>query len=547
MNKLTLLAIVWILFIPAAYGQLTESISRTFKLKIENKQELLEKLRRENLARELLWKQELEKARQNLPETHRVSENTKIEVKPSVALVTADDGSEEMNLRLLFSYMTTVAQHSVRTSVSNVTDDFPIGAYNALSSNACMLTCNFIKQKTETELAKYFVPGGKVTVRITGETDGSPIQSQIEYKGEYGDFFNKMIYLNGAINNMTVTQQSGITSNGQLAFLRTQGVEEFMKTYMDTLQRTTNTYQIYAVENKEKGNQYRKISIELTIHGAFNEEMNSLADARKENPADTIPDVNLDIPVTGKSNPDCFALIIANENYLSPIASVPFACSDGEVFRDYCVKTLGIPERQVKLVKDATLNQACDGIDWLQGVMKNWEGKAKAYVFYAGHGVPDNQTNSAYLVPVDANPSKPEQLYALDKLFATLGEIEARHLTFFLDACFSGTRRNGEMLIEGTRGVVIKPKESRLKGKTIVISAADGYQTAYPFKAKRHGIFTYFLLKSLKESKGEISYGDLFRQVSENVRKETSLDSKEQTPTVNTSAPMQDYWTELKF
>lgn len=549
MNRLTILLILLgTMLCSVTYGQISESVSKTFKLKVENKQELLEKLRRENRTRELLWKQELENTRKKLSETQKVSEQTKIEIKPSVVLQIADDGSEEMNLKLQFSYSTSVSQYAFRTSVSSNTDDYPAGAYNAMLSNACMLTCNFIKKKTETELARYFIPGQKVTVKITGETDGTPIARKIDYSGEYGDFFNKMIYLNGDINGMTVTKQSGITDNGQLAFLRTQGVEEFMKTYMDTLQRTQNTYQIYAIENQEKGDQYRRISIELTIHGAFNQEMNALADAKKNTGTPLeVSDVNMDIPVTGKNNADCFALIVANENYNSLIATVPFALSDGEVFRDYCLKTLGIPERQIRLVKNVTLNGLTDGVDWLCGTMKSWNGKAKAIVFYAGHGVPDAETNSAYLIPTDANPTKTSQLYSLEKLYGTLNEIECQSLTFFLDACFSGTRRNGQMLVEGTRGVVIKPKTNQLKGNTVVFSAADGYQTAHPFKAQQHGLFTYYLLKSLKESKGEISYGKLFNQVKENVAKEASLDAKEQTPTVNVSTKLMNDWQNIKF
>ncbi|MEG1588811.1 MAG: caspase family protein [Mucinivorans sp.] len=533
---------------PAAFGQISESVSKSFKLKVENKEELLEKLRRENLVRERLWKQEMENTRKKLSETQKVSENTKIEIKPSVVLQTTDDGSEEMNLKLLFSYSSTVSQYAVRTSVSSNTDDYPAGAYNAMSSNACMLTCNFIKKKSETELARYFVPGQKVTIKITGETDGTAIARKINYNGEYGNFFNKMIYLNGQINNMTVTKESGITDNGQLAFLRTQGVEEFMKTYMDTLQRTDNTYQIYAIENQEKGDQYRRISIEITIHGAFNQQMNELSDAKKNTDAQPqISDVNLDIPVSDKVRSDYFALIIANENYNPLISSVPFALDDGEIFKEYCIKTLGIPQRQIRIVRDATLNGMSDGVDWLSGTMKSWNGKAKALVFYAGHGVPNGQTNAAYLIPSDANPTKPDQLYSLEKLYHTLGAIDCQCLTFFIDACFSGTRRNGEMLVEGTRGVVIKPKTDQLKGNTVVFSAADGYQTAHPFKEKRHGLFTYFLLKSIKDSAAEISYGDLFEQIKDNVSKESSLDSKEQTPTINVSSNLSVDWKNLKF
>jgi len=110
-----------------------------------------------------------------------------------------------------------------------------------------------------------------VDAKITGATDGTPIRSRIAYKGEYGDFTDEPITLNGAPYNMTVTQKSGVTTNGQLAFLRTQGVEDFLKTQVEPLKHTENTFQSIAVENKEKGGGYRRVSVEMTIRGAFTE------------------------------------------------------------------------------------------------------------------------------------------------------------------------------------------------------------------------------------------------------------------------------------
>ena len=120
-------------------------------------------------------------------------------------------------------------------------------------------------------LADYLKEGTKVDVRITGATDGVPIRSKIAYKGEYGDFVDKPITLNGSPYNMTVTQKTSVTTNGQLAFLRTQGVEDFLKTQVETLKHTENTFQEVAVENKEKGGGYRRVSVEMTLRGVLPE------------------------------------------------------------------------------------------------------------------------------------------------------------------------------------------------------------------------------------------------------------------------------------
>ena len=129
--------------------------------------------------------------------------------------------------------------------------------------------CNFLKSKMENELAEYLKPDTKVEIKVTGATDGTPIRSKIDYKGEYGDFTDKDITLNGEPYKMTVTRQTGVKTNGQLAFLRTEGVEQFLKAQVEPLRQTDNTFEEFAVENKEKGGGYRRVSVEITIKNAF--------------------------------------------------------------------------------------------------------------------------------------------------------------------------------------------------------------------------------------------------------------------------------------
>ena len=76
-------------------------------------------------------------------------------------------------------------------------------------------------------------------------------------------------------------------------------------------------------------------------------------------------DVDMNIPETGTVADKTFAVVIANEEY-SREARVPFALRDGEVFAEYCRKTLGIPEKNIRVVKNATLNDMKFQLNWLQ-------------------------------------------------------------------------------------------------------------------------------------------------------------------------------------
>lgn len=103
-------------------------------------------------------------------------------------------------------------------------------------------------------------------------------------------------------------------------------------------------------------------------------------------------------------------------------------------------------------------------------------------------------------------------------------------------------------MLASARGVAIKAKPQAPKGKMVVFSAAQGDETAYPFKEKEHGLFTYYLLKKLKETKGNITYEELGNYLSDQVsRKSIVANGKSQTPTVISSTSMGDSWKNLKL
>ena len=117
----------------------------------------------------------------------------------------------------------------------------------------------------------------------------------------------------------------------------------------------------------------------------------------------------------------------------------------------------------------------------------------------------------------------------------------------FLDACFSGAQRDGGMIV-AARGVAVVPKASTPKGSTIVISATSGEEAAFSYKEKQHGMFSYFLLKSLQDSKGDISLGDLYEKVSKQVRQNSIVvNGTSQTPNIYVSSAIQDSWKNLKL
>ncbi|MBO5444693.1 MAG: caspase family protein [Muribaculaceae bacterium] len=261
-------------------------------------------------------------------------------------------------------------------------------------------------------------------------------------------------------------------------------------------------------------------------------------------------EIDKEIPTGQMTRNDTYALIIGNQNYRFA-SDVPYAIHDARVFADYCSKTLGIPIENIHLSEDATKQMIVEEEleDWI-GNIPNPEEK-KLIVYYAGHGVPDvKNSNKAYLLPTDVRGTSPQRGIALDEFYKKLGDLAFNQTTVFLDACFSGVNRENEGVTEGLRGVEIDAEDTELGGGNVVVfSAAQGNETAQGFPEEGHGLFTYYLLKELRDTGGVISLGALSDRVSSNVSQKASQMKlrKRQTPSTNASSQLQDYWRRLRF
>ena len=252
-------------------------------------------------------------------------------------------------------------------------------------------------------------------------------------------------------------------------------------------------------------------------------------------------DVDINIPKNDiKIN--AYVLIIANENY-NYEHYVPYAENDGESVRKYFENTFGIPSSNIHLITDATLNKMKREIEWL---VDNCKESNKLYLYYSGHGIPANDLSTAYLLPCDGYAKDPETGLNLNWLYTKLGTTNIPCYVF-LDACFSGSGRGQRALVE-SKGVSIKPKEVVPQNKTIVISACQGTETAYPSEEQKHGLFTYFLLKKIQQNKGDVSLEALTNYLIEEVPKQCRKEKgTTQTPTVMTSKDISDIWKTMKI
>lgn len=259
---------------------------------------------------------------------------------------------------------------------------------------------------------------------------------------------------------------------------------------------------------------------------------------------DITSNVDSMIPASSDRRSDIYALIIGNQNYSRYNTTSPdvnYAIHDARVFKEYCEKTIGVPSENIHVYEDATKHVILEeSIDWLSHIDNR--GDKRLIVYYAGHGVPytsnENKTAEAYMLPVDVKGEKPYLGISLGDFYSKIGDLAFNQTSVFLDACFSGMGRSNRPVVKGQRSIEIETDDEKVTSNNMVVfSAAQGNETAQGYAAQGHGLFTYFLLNKLKETRGFVSYKELSDYIKDNVTK-TSLrmaTQKKQTPKTSSS------------
>lgn len=322
--------------------------------------------------------------------------------------------------------------------------------------------------------------------------------------------------------------------------------------------RYTNSSIPVQIDIGESGDRYSRdstISVSLTQNLVAQNQVliNAISTPVVEvTKASLTSEVDKNIPSWPNKNSNKFALIIGNEEYamfqqgIGSESNVAFARNDASVFKDYVIQTLGFDEANVYFLTDATAGAMGQKIDLISKMVTKVGNQAEVIFYYAGHGLPDETTHIPYLIPVDVTAASIDNAIRLSEIYNKLGETGAKKITIILDACFSGGGRASGLLT--ARAVKIKPAEENITGNMIVFTASTGEQSALPYTKEKHGIFTYYLLKKLQETAGNLTYGALADYLKKTVSIESlRVNQKEQDPVVQVSPDAQGQWENWKL
>lgn len=226
---------------------------------------------------------------------------------------------------------------------------------------------------------------------------------------------------------------------------------------------------------------------------------------------------------------DDAAVVIGVEKYRG-LPAAEYAAGDARLVKDYLL-ALGFKERNIQLLVDEDATQSAIRKfvgTWLPNRVK---AGGRVVVYYSGHGSPDPATGAAYIVPHDGDPNYlADTGYALGDLYAKLAALPAAEVAVLLDACFSGAGGRS-VLAKGARPMVVTQEQASLAPQLVVLAAARGAQISTSSSETGHGLFTYHLLKALKEGKKDIV--EVYRHIQPLVEDAAKALNVEQTPSLN--------------
>lgn len=202
-----------------------------------------------------------EKVMQEAKKENVISDHTNISVDSRVVPDYDANGKKILNYKVNFTY-------DVDPEFS-VVEDFGPGKYHVGESGAASSMLKIVKDAFEGDFKQYISKGKKLNITLCGTADATPIIRGIPYDGSYGDIESEPVYKDGELSTITVTRQTGIKENDQLALLRALGVKDFLENNVDNFNDMNTNYKYEVNISKDKGSAFRRITVDFTFVDAF--------------------------------------------------------------------------------------------------------------------------------------------------------------------------------------------------------------------------------------------------------------------------------------
>jgi hypothetical protein len=234
------------------------------------------------------------------------------------------------------------------------------------------------------------------------------------------------------------------------------------------------------------------------------------------------------------------AVIIGVEKY-KRLSSAKYAASDAKYFFDYAQKALGIDSKNIMLLTDSDADSVgvISAISrWLRPRVK--VGATEVVFFFSGHGFSNPATKEYYVLTHDSDLDVlGKSSVSLDELMKTLSNAKPKHITMFLDTCFSGVNRSGEPINHQIRPAMpAQPSIEKFKeipSIFTILSASGANEYSSSSEYLKHGLFSFYLMKGLEgyaDSTGDgfITIDELTDYITNSIERHSAISLHKQHP-----------------
>lgn len=195
-----------------------------------------------------------------------------------------------------------------------------------------------------------------------------------------------------------------------------------------------------------------------------------------------------------------YALVIGIDSYPDEqIQDLDQPVKDGLALSKALTDYYTFDQAEMKVLKNPGRSEIIEALDELSLVVTE---KDNLLIFYAGHGVWNEQLNQGYWLPSDASISSKSNWLSNSTIRDYVGGIKSKHTLLISDACFSGGILKERAVFENSRAVLELYKLPSRKAMT------SGTLKTVPDKS----VFIQYLLKNLESNTSPLLSADqLFR------------------------------------
>ncbi len=214
-----------------------------------------------NMEMEVL-QQQTQEIMEEKKQENVITDKTSITIDTEIESDFDSDGNKIYNYNLGYQY-------DVSEGFS-YQEDFGPGKFIVTESNAAVTMLEAIRTALAGDMKKYVDQAKSIEITITGSADAIPV-GRILYDGSCGEYVETPYYAKDELSSMTVTDETDIRNNEQLAFIRAASVKVWLENNVEELKANSAkcVYNYRTEVSDVRGGEFRRIIVNIKFRDAI--------------------------------------------------------------------------------------------------------------------------------------------------------------------------------------------------------------------------------------------------------------------------------------